>query len=73
MKSYKPQVQTDSTGTWYGNALRFETRAEAEANAANLAARWLAVRDWRVVECDDPPTYRWDIRRGLVPIEGAEQ
>jgi hypothetical protein len=73
MASFKVQVKTDDSGVWYGNGLRFETRAEAEANAANLAARWLAVRDWRTVECDDAPTYRWDINNGLVPLNnGAE-
>jgi hypothetical protein len=28
--SFKPEVQADATGKWYGNALRFATRAEAE-------------------------------------------
>jgi hypothetical protein len=31
--SFKPEVQTDSTGKWYGNALRFGTREEAEARS----------------------------------------
>lgn len=31
--SFKPMVQTDSTGKWYGNALAFATEAEALANA----------------------------------------
>jgi hypothetical protein len=29
--SFKPEVQTDDTCKWYGNALRFATREEAEA------------------------------------------
>lgn len=57
--SWKPEVQTDDTGKWYGNALRFATRQEAEANVSELAFRWLAVRDTRVIESDDPVTYRF--------------
>jgi hypothetical protein len=52
--SFKPEVQTDNTGQWYGNALRFTTHAEAEAQVADLMLRWTAVRDTRVVECNDP-------------------
>ena len=33
-KSYAPEVVADSTGKFYGNALRFATREEAEAEAA---------------------------------------
>jgi hypothetical protein len=57
--SFKPEVQTDGTGKWYGNALRFATRAEAEAQVAALMMRWTAVRDTRVVESDDPVNYRY--------------
>lgn len=56
--SYKPEVQTDATGTWSGNALRFATEAEAQAWVADLAMRWILVRDVRVVESDDPVTHR---------------
>ena len=57
--SWKPEVITDSSGKWYGNALRFATREEAEANVADLMSRWLLVRETRVVESDDPVNYRW--------------
>jgi hypothetical protein len=57
--SFKPEVVADRTGKFYGNSLRFATREEAEANVADLACRWLAVTDTRVVECDDPVNYRW--------------
>ena len=57
--SFAPEVTTDSTGKWYGNALRFATREEAQANVDNLAARWFAVRERRVVESSDPVNYRW--------------
>ncbi len=57
--SFKPEVQTDATGKWYGNALRFATRAEAETQVADQMMRWIAVRDTRVVESDDPVNYRY--------------
>jgi hypothetical protein len=57
--SWKPEVQTDNTGTWAGNGLRFATKEEAEANASALGDRWFAVRDTRAVESDDPVNYRF--------------
>jgi hypothetical protein len=57
--SFKPEVQTDNTGNWYGNALRFGTREEAEAQVRDLMMRWFAVKETRVVECDDPVNYRY--------------
>lgn len=66
--SWKPEVQTDNTGKWYGNALRFATKEEAEANVQNLADRWLLVIATRVVESDDPVNYAW-VDGGLVPLE----
>jgi hypothetical protein len=57
--SYKPEVQTDATGKWYSNALRFATRAEAEAQVTDLMMRWTAVSDTRVTECDDLVNYRY--------------
>lgn len=57
--SWKPQVIADRTGNWAGNALRFATKEEADANVANLASRWLAVREVRSVECDDPVSHAW--------------
>ena len=35
---------------WCGNALRFVTREEAEANVRDLMMRWFAVRETHVVE-----------------------
>jgi len=63
--SYKPEVISDSSGEWYGNALRFATREEAEANVKDLMMRWFAVRETRVVESDEPVNYRWDFVTGL--------
>lgn len=57
--SYKPEVQTDNTGRWYGNALRFATYEEAYANARDLAGRWFAVREYRATESDEPVCYVW--------------
>jgi hypothetical protein len=42
--SFKPEVIADSTGQWCGNALRFATREEAEANVKDLERRWILVR-----------------------------
>ena len=68
--SFAPEVQTDSTGKWYGNALRFATREEAEDNAENLRMRWLLVRETRAVESDDVVNYRWT-DDGLKAVEKA--
>ena len=58
-KSFKVEVQADSTGTWAGNGLRWPATAEgrkaAESYACDLAMRWTAVRDWRVEDSDDEP------------------
>ncbi len=69
--SFKPEVIADSSGKWSGNALRFATREEAEANVQDLMMRWFAVRDTRVVECDDPVNYSY-IDHKLLPIPAAE-
>lgn len=58
--SFKPEVRTGADPKWYGNALRFETRQEAEAQVADLAQRWRLVVDTRVVKSDDPANFRWD-------------
>lgn len=52
--SYKVEVQADSSGTWAGNGLRFATEDVAKAYGEDLAYRWTAVREWRVVESTDP-------------------
>ena len=36
--SWAPEVQTDSTGKWYGNALRFATESEAYASVGGRHA-----------------------------------
>lgn len=67
--SWAPEVIADNSGTWCGNALRFATREEAEANVLNLAMRWTMVRDTRVVESPDPVTYAW-VEGRLVEVPG---
>ena len=57
--SWKPEVIADSSGKWCGNALRFATKAEAEANARDLMMRWFLVRETRATESDDPVNYAW--------------
>lgn len=57
--SFAPQVRTDDTATFTGNAMRFATQAEAERSASDLAARWFLVREWRVVESKDPVNYTY--------------
>ncbi len=42
----------DDSGKWAGNAMRYDTREEAEAAARDLFSRWMLVREWRVVEVD---------------------
>jgi hypothetical protein len=66
--SYAPQVQADGSGNWYGNALRFATEQEAQANVNDLFMRWTSVRETRVMPSDDPPNYRWDPQVGLVRL-----
>ena len=66
--SWKVEVQTDSTSKWYGNAIRYASKAAAELGGADLAFRWTLVGAWRVVESDDPANY--DIVNGeLVRLE----
>lgn len=67
--SWKPEYQTDNTGQWYGNALRFATEKEAMRNAACLFARWTAAREWRVVESSDPVNYSFTEDGQLVAVE----
>lgn len=54
-KSYKVEVIADNSGEWCSNSLRFKTEAEAKEYGANLASRWTAVREWRVVPSEEGP------------------
>lgn len=68
--SWKPEVQTDNTGKWYGNALRFPTKEEAEAQVRDLSMRWFAVNETRVVESEDPPNYNY-VDGSLLPCSAV--
>ena len=57
--SFKPEVQTDSNGKWYGNALAFATAKEAESFGFDKMMSWMAVRDTRVVESNEPVNYAY--------------
>ena len=59
--SFKAEVIADSSGKWVSNACRFATEHEAKVYVNDLSWRWTAVRETRVVECDDPVNYRVDI------------
>jgi hypothetical protein len=54
-KSFKVEVQTDDTGKWYTNAVRYPTRESAEREGKSLSMRWTAVKHWQVVESEDEP------------------
>lgn len=57
--SFAPEVRTGRDPKFYGNALRFATREEAEQNVRDLESRWMLVVETRVVESTDPVNYRW--------------
>jgi len=49
---FKVEVIADNSGKWAGNGLTFETKEAAEKYGRNLMSRWMAVREWRVVEVE---------------------
>jgi len=53
------------------NALRFQTKEEAEQYVADLASRWFAVRSTRVVESDEPVNYRINNHGRAEPVESV--
>lgn len=52
--SFKPEVIADGSGQWCPNGLAFETEEEARVWVQDLSMRWLAVRETRVVESEEP-------------------
>lgn len=69
--SFKPEFQIAGDGVnWRGNALRFATREEAEANAQDKAASWSLVLAARVVESTDPVNYRY-VNHQLIEVPRA--
>lgn len=67
-RSYRPMVQTIGDPKFYGNAVRYETEAEALADAANLSLRWTAVVDFRAEESEDTVNRRWDPEFGSIVL-----
>jgi hypothetical protein len=66
--SWAAEVETNRTGEFYGNAVRFATKEEAEIYVSDLMSRWLAVTNTRVVASPDPVNYK--IVDGIVmPID----
>ena len=68
-KSFKPEYQVTKDPVWYGNALRFQTIAEAERNARDLAICWVNVTAHRASASEDEPNYIYTEDGKLVPIE----
>jgi len=66
--SWKTAVKVFGEPQWNYNALRFATREEAEAYGADLASRWILVRDWEAQVDDEPPNYRLEGRQ-LIKIQ----
>ena len=47
---YIVEVKVAGDDKWYGNALVFDTREEAEEYGLDLYNHWLSTTDYRVVE-----------------------
>lgn len=68
MKSWKWEMCDH--GNWITNAVRFATKAEAEAYGFDLGMRWMGMPDpARAAESEDEVNYKWLADKGLVPIE----
>ena len=57
-KSFKIEVLV--SGKWSSNALRFATKAEAEASVRELMSRWFVPADGRAAESEDPVSHKFD-------------
>ena len=51
--SWKVEFVMDDSGEWIGDPLRFETEQEALAYARDLEFRCSAVRDKRLLRCEE--------------------
>lgn len=69
MSSWKAEVQTNSTGSWTGNDLLFETEEEAKAYVEDLSYRWTSVINTRVVMTGGDPNYKFEDGKSI-PIPG---
>lgn len=50
---YKVEVKTAGDREWVSNMQRFGTEEGAMAYGRDLAGRWTAVREWRVVAVEE--------------------
>ena len=57
-KSFKAEFLVD--GKWATNALRFATKAEAEASVSELMSRWYVPEEGRAAESEDPVSHTFD-------------
>jgi hypothetical protein len=67
-RSFKVEVNTagDPPDAWTSNGLRFTKEADANSYGFDLACRWTAVRDFRVVASDDIPNrFLREVREGV--------
>jgi len=66
--SWAPEVYVEDK--WSGNALRFETEAEAAQWGRDVLMRWFVPTDSRAVPSDDPVNYAIvdGVLRGVVPV-----
>ena len=67
--SFKPEVRTSLSEPFAGNALRFATEQEALDYVLDLACRWTAVVETRVIETEEPVNYYWDPGYGARPLK----
>ena len=59
--SWKPQVRTGSCDPkFYGNALAFATKEEAQASADELSMRWMLVVETGTIESDEKVNYKFE-------------
>jgi hypothetical protein len=68
MKSWKVEVQADSSRTWNSNQVRLTTERGAQDYGRDLFTRWAAVRAYRVVEVDEPATHEWVHGKGATRV-----
>ncbi len=63
LMSFVAEVTTvGDNGVYTPNGMRFATREEAGAYASNLAWRWTAVLEWRVVTSQATPNATYDMK-----------
>lgn len=54
-KQYRIAVSADSSGSFAGNGIRFNTPELAREDAADLASRWYLVRAYTVIPAELAP------------------